>query len=135
MSAVAEKKPAATKQLTDQAQGTEAEVEVQARYSRYQNELQSLAQKLGELETEAEEYELVLKTLEECLESQPDRTCFRLIGGVLVERTVKDVAPQIKTNRDGIRRVIESLVGQYKGKEEEFQSFQREYNIRVVSRS
>ncbi|KAG8914797.1 hypothetical protein FRC00_010709 [Tulasnella sp. 408] len=133
MSAVAEKKPAATKQLTDQ--GTEAEVEVQARYSRYQNELQSLAQKLGELETEAEEYELVFKTLEECLESQPDRTCFRLIGGVLVERTVKDVAPQIKTNRDGIRRVIESLVGQYKGKEEEFQAFQREYNIRVVSRS
>ncbi|KIO17786.1 glycoside hydrolase family 16 protein [Tulasnella calospora MUT 4182] len=127
MSAVAEKKPAATKQLTEQ--------EVQARYSRYQNELQSVAQKLGELETEAEEYELVLKTLEECLESQPDRTCFRLIGGVLVERTVKDVAPQIKTNRDGIRRVIESLVTQYKGKEEEFQAFQREYNIRVVSRS
>ncbi|KAG8891614.1 hypothetical protein FRB99_003457, partial [Tulasnella sp. 403] len=115
-------KKAATRQLSDQ--------EIQANYSRLQNELQTFAQKIGELESEAEEHELVLKTLEECLETEPDRTCFRLIGGVLVERTVKEVAPQIKTNRDGIRRVLDTLVTQYKTKEEEFQSFQREHGIR-----
>lgn len=46
---------------------------------------------------------LVLTTLNEALEKQPDRKCFRLIGGVLVERTVKDVVPALNTNRAGVR--------------------------------
>ncbi|KAG6378620.1 hypothetical protein JVT61DRAFT_12888 [Boletus reticuloceps] len=47
---------------------------------------------------------LVLLTLDEALGEEPDRKCFRLIGGVLVERTVKDVVPALQTNRDGVSR-------------------------------
>jgi hypothetical protein len=31
-----------------------------------------------------------------------DRKCFRMVGGVLVERTVKDVLPALQTNFDGV---------------------------------
>ncbi|KAF5333194.1 hypothetical protein D9611_002510 [Ephemerocybe angulata] len=108
--------------------------EVQQKYVGMQNELQSLASKIGELESEAEEHTVVMATLEEALAEDPDRKCFRLIGGVLAERTVKEVFPALKTTRDGILKVVSNLGGQYKAKEEEFDSFKREYGIRPVSK-
>jgi hypothetical protein len=56
----------------------------------------------------------------ETLEPLPkDRKCFRLINGVLVERTVADVLPALKTNSDGLKQVLEELLKQYKGKQDE----------------
>ncbi len=42
-------------------------------------------------------FRLVIETLSEV---SPDRKCFRMIGGVLVERTVKEVLPALEANRD-----------------------------------
>ncbi|KAN0097559.1 Prefoldin beta-like protein [Tylopilus felleus] len=113
----------------------QSDQEIQQTYTRFQNELQTLAGKIGELEQEAEEHTLVLSTLDEALEGEPDRKCFRLIGGVLVERTVKDVVPALKTNRDGIKKVITTLTEQIKSKEQEFETFKREHNIRVIHKA
>ncbi|KAG8841880.1 hypothetical protein FRB91_004614 [Serendipita sp. 411] len=117
----------ATKQKQKSKQKTLSTEEIQQNYSKLQNELQALAQKIGELESEAEEHDLVLSTLSDV---EPSRKCFRMIGGVLVERTVGDVAPTLQTNLEGIKKVIETLANQYKTKEEEFTSFVKEYNIR-----
>ena len=59
---------------------------------------------------------LVLETLEPL---SVDRKCFRLINGVLVERTVKDVVPALKTNQEGLKKVLDDLVKQYKNKQDE----------------
>ena len=48
-----------------------------------------------------------------------DRKCFRMINGVLAERTVKDVVPALKTNADGLEKVLKDLTVQYKAKNEE----------------
>jgi len=116
-----------TKPLSDQ--------EIQQKVSQLVNEQRALAGKIGELESEADEHELVLVTLNEALQNEPDRVCFRLVGGVLVERTVKDVVPALQTNLEGIRKVVSGLADQYKTKEEDFESFKREYNIRPVART
>lgn len=63
---------------------------------------------------------LVLETLEPLSE---DRKCFRLINGVLVERTVKDVVPALKTNQEGLRKVLEDLVKQYKTKQDDLEKW------------
>jgi chaperonin cofactor prefoldin len=42
---------------------------------------------------------LVIDTLKDVA---PDRKCFRMVGGVLVERTVKDVLPALRNNKDQV---------------------------------
>jgi len=60
----------------------------------------------------------------ETLEPLPgDRKCFRMINGVLVERTVKDVVPALKTNSDGLKKVLDDLLKQYKDKQDEMEKW------------
>ncbi|KAI0751020.1 Prefoldin beta-like protein [Daedaleopsis nitida] len=107
--------------------------EIQQQYNRFQNDIQALATKIGELEQEAEEHSLVISTLDEAVAEEPDRKCFRMVGGILVERTVQDVLPALKTTLDGIAKFVANLAEQYKTKEEEFENFKREYKIRPAS--
>ncbi|KAI1936977.1 Cochaperone prefoldin complex subunit [Ophidiomyces ophidiicola] len=94
--------------------------ELQAQYSTYKNTLQQLAQKIGDIEQETEEHKLVVETLEPL---SGDRKCFRMINGVLVERTVKDVIPALKTNSDGLKQVLDELLKQYKSKQDEMDNW------------
>lgn len=60
----------------------------------------------------------------ETLEPLPgDRKCFRMINGVLTERTVKEVVPILKTNSDGLKKTLEELVKQYKAKQDEMEKW------------
>jgi len=63
---------------------------------------------------------LVLETLDPLPE---DRKCFRMINGVLVERTVKDVKPALQTNSEGLKQVLDDLVVQYKSKQDEMEKW------------
>lgn len=59
------------------------------------------------------------------------RTCFRLVGGVLVERQVKDVLPAVQANLEGILQIIKQLAETYKKKEDDLAVYQKKYNIQV----
>ncbi|RHZ69191.1 hypothetical protein Glove_287g10 [Diversispora epigaea] len=112
------------KKLTDQ--------EITLQFNNLKGELQSIAQKIGELEADSDEHKAVIDTISPL---NGDRKCFRLVGGVLVERTVKDVLPALQMNYEGIKSIMEQLVQNYKNKEDEFIAFQKEHNIRVISRT
>jgi prefoldin subunit 2 len=90
--------------------------ELQSQYENYKSLLQSIAQKIGDVEQETEEHKLVLETLKDLPE---DRKCFRMINGVLVEKTVGDVVPALTTNSEGLKKVLEDLMKQYKSKQDE----------------
>ncbi|KAK0243071.1 Prefoldin [Armillaria nabsnona] len=107
-----------------------SEQEILQTFNRYQSDLRILAGKIGELESEADEHGLVLTTLNEALTEEPDRKCFRLIGGVLVERTVKDVVPALNMK---ILQAVGNLAEQYKTKEKELDAFKELYKIRPVA--
>ncbi|KAI9931809.1 hypothetical protein ASPWEDRAFT_169349 [Aspergillus wentii DTO 134E9] len=103
--------------------------ELQLQYTNFKNTLQQLAQKIGDLEQEAEEHKLVIETLDPL---PKERKCFRMVNGVLVERTVQDVLPSLKTNSDGLKQVLEEMLKQYKSKQGELDSWKKKNNIQVV---
>lgn len=103
--------------------------DLQQQYNSYKSTLQNLAAKIGDLETESDEHKLVL----ESLSTLPvERKCFRMVGGVLTERTVGDVMPLLATNQDGLKSVMEALLSNYKETEEKFVKFQKDNKIKVV---
>ena len=60
-----------------------------------------------------------------------DRKCFRMVGGVLCERTVKEVLPILKTNVEQLVKVIESLNQQLVAKGLEINTYKEENNVRI----
>lgn len=55
-----------------------------------------------------------------------------MINGVLVERTVKDVVPALKTNSEGLKTVLDDLLKQYKNKQDEMEKWKVRKEILVV---
>lgn len=58
---------------------------------------------------------LVLSTLTPLLETDPSRKCFRLIGGILVERTVTEVEPELRINTEGVSNQVGAAFSQFPG--------------------
>lgn len=71
-------------------------------------------------------YRLVIETLDPLPQ---DRKCFRMVNGVLVERTVKDVLPTLKTNSDGLKQVLEDMLKQYKTKQSDLDNWKVSWAI------
>ncbi|KAI4205624.1 MAG: hypothetical protein LQ346_001408 [Caloplaca aetnensis] len=115
--------------MAQQQVSAKKQQELQQQYTTYKSNLQQLAEKVGNVEQETEEHKLVLETLTPL---PKDRKCFRMINGVLVERTVKDVLPALQTNADGLKKVLDELVKQYKRQEVEMETWKKKNNVQVV---
>jgi len=74
----------------------------------------------------------VISTLDKL---EGSRKCFRLIGGVLVERTVGEVLPAVKKNQEMLSQVLEQFNAQFLKREGEMRDFATKYKIRVRSPS
>ena len=66
-------------------------------FNSMRNEQRQIAGKTNELQQDLNEHKIVIETLEGVA---GDRKCFRMVGGVLVERTVSEVLPALVSNRD-----------------------------------
>ncbi|KAJ6652089.1 hypothetical protein lerEdw1_013346 [Lerista edwardsae] len=103
--------------------------QVVAGFNRLRQEQRGLASKAAELEMELNEHKLVIETLREV---DPTRKCYRMVGGVLVERTVKEVLPALENNKEQINKIIETLSQQLQAKGRELNEFREKHNIRLM---
>ena len=75
-------------------------------------ECQQLMQKIAELEVDRNEHILVEDTLKPL---DGSRRAYRLVGDVLVERTIKEVLPSVTTNKDNVRASDSGIVSEVLG--------------------
>ena len=68
-------------------------------YNELVQDSQRTVRKIAELEMERNEHKLVEETLQPL---KSERRAYRLVGEVLVERTVGEVLPSVKKNREQV---------------------------------
>lgn len=90
--------------------------------------LNSTWTKITELAGEATEHELVMQTLEPM---DKGRKCFRLVGDVLVERTVGETLPAVAKNKQNLEDAITSLNRTLEAQKKDLVEFQTKYKITV----
>ncbi|XP_017863228.1 PREDICTED: probable prefoldin subunit 2 [Drosophila arizonae] len=105
-----------------------AQEKIVAQFQQLRNEQRNLANSLNTLEMDLREHKTVIETLNAV---DPDRKCFRLIGGVLCERTVKDVLPQLVENKEFIAKTIATVTADLSKKGVELNKFKEEHNIKI----
>ncbi|XP_030758344.1 prefoldin subunit 2 [Sitophilus oryzae] len=91
-------------------------------------EQRSLSSKLSEIELDLNEHKIVIETLKNV---NDDRKCYRLVGGVLTERKVKDVLPVLVTNQGKLQELIDILTEQITKKGQEINDYREKYNISI----
>merc|ERR1711959_527443 len=106
----------------------EAEKQIVAKFQEMRDSKQAVASKISEMTTEKNEHSMGVTTLEPL---DPNRKAWRLVGGVLVERTCGEVLPAVRDALAQIEQVLASLQKQYDDKEVEINEFMEKYNIRL----
>lgn len=71
---------------------------------------------------------MVIETLKNADEN---RRCYRMIGGVLVEKQVKDVLPVLTANKEKLTELIGKVNEQLVKKGSELNEYREKHNIRV----
>ncbi|GAV84861.1 Prefoldin_2 domain-containing protein [Cephalotus follicularis] len=97
-------------------------------YSSLRSELNQIYSKITELEMEVSEHSLVMNAIQPLDQS---RRCYRMIGGVLVERTIKEVLPAVQRNKEGLEEVVGRLNEALEKKKKDIAEFEAKYKIRI----
>nr|GLL47777.1 probable prefoldin subunit 2 [Ipomoea trifida]GMD85384.1 probable prefoldin subunit 2 [Ipomoea batatas]GMD90875.1 probable prefoldin subunit 2 [Ipomoea batatas]GME07917.1 probable prefoldin subunit 2 [Ipomoea batatas]GME15594.1 probable prefoldin subunit 2 [Ipomoea batatas] len=97
-------------------------------YGNLRSEMNQIYSKITELEMEVSEHSLVMNAIQPL---DPSRRCYRLIGGVLVERSIKEVLPAVQRNKEGIEELIARLNEALEKKKKEISEFETKYKIRI----
>ena len=91
-----------------------SETEIIGTYRTMRTELKNIADKINELEMDYNEHVRVLETISPLNAS---RKAFRLVGDILVERSVGEIMPALSSNKESLQKVIMTLTSSLNEKE------------------
>merc|ERR1711935_496626 len=120
--------PAAAGEGSEAKTKQQAEAEIIKQFQKLKEEKNNVSTKMAEIKMDKNEHEMCTKTMSKF---DASRKCWRLVGGVLVERTVGEVLPAVQENVANVRSILTKLDKMHDEKEEEILAFMRKYNIVV----
>lgn len=91
--------------------------------------MEELQSKIIELTHDNDEHGVVLDTLSS---ADPDRKCYRMVGGALVESDVKTTLPILTTKRDKITETVSKFRAELISVAQEFEKWKKDNKIQVV---
>lgn len=106
---------------------------LQQKYNSFQSDITELTEQVGTLSSQLQEHLIVDQTLSKIDPSKrSDRKCFKMIGGVLVEKTVDDVIKLLdddikllKTQRESTEKLLNTT-------RKSLEDFIKTNNIKIV---
>eukprot|EP00056_Hartaetosiga_gracilis_P014430 m.240544 g.240544 ORF g.240544 m.240544 type:complete len:119 (-) comp15393_c0_seq1:95-451(-) len=102
--------------------------EIVYRFQQMREAQMAYTQKIAELQGDIEEHRIVVETLSK---TPKDRKCFRLVGDVLMERTVAEILPAVEQNKAQIEMMHKQLSTKLEEHNKQLTAFQEKHKIRV----
>ncbi|XP_035220325.1 prefoldin subunit 2-like [Stegodyphus dumicola] len=102
--------------------------EIISQFNKLRQEQRKLYAELADKEVNLQEYREVLKILKEV---NPNRKCFRLSSGILLERSVHETYPSLLLQREMLEEQIEDLTARIVESTKVIQDFQLKYSVRI----
>lgn len=94
-----------------------------AKFKALENERVAVSQRAYEMKGEMKETRLVLDTLEKV---DKGRKCYRMVGGVLVERTVEEVTTALTKHYDQVTKTADAMSNKLADVEKQLTEIQNE---------
>jgi prefoldin subunit 2 len=97
-------------------------------YQTLYNNYISLGNKLNEMENEKYEHQVVIDTIKGL---EKERICHRLVGGILIERTVGEVLPALMKSVDILSDSMNTLSKELEKRQVELNDYKTKHDIKV----
>lgn len=115
-----------------QAQDQKAQA-LQGQYNQYQEDITSIQNQLGSLTSQIEEHKIVHKTLTAISpEKREGRACFKMVGGVLVDKTVDEVIKILNEDMKVLGETKSKLEKTLIETRKEMEKWMKNNNVKVV---
>ncbi|CCF60671.1 hypothetical protein KAFR_0L00640 [Kazachstania africana CBS 2517] len=102
----------------------------QVKYNEYKQILEDLQAKIIELGHDKDEHDIVLDTLEK---TDPERKCYRMVGGALVESDVATTKPILIKKKQSLEEAISNMRSELVKIANEFDKWKKDNKIQVIT--
>lgn len=117
-----------------QAQDQKAQA-LQVQYNKYQEDISEFQSHLAALASKIQEQVIVDNTLSSIAPAKREgRRCFKLIGGVLVEKSVNEVIQMLHNDLKGMKQEQEKFQQELARMKKDMEAWMTKNNIKIVSK-
>lgn len=102
---------------------------LQLQYNKYQEVLETLQNKVTQLDGDISEHKVVLDTLKTL---PKDRRCWRMVDSSLVETNCADASTTLQGQLEGMQNASKQLVTEVQGTQKEFTDWKKKNNVKIV---